>query len=370
LGLVIAFIVVSAMSDTQIVGLYQERMRAAAREKRLADDVARLTRAVAFVADGDLSSAATSAAVRSADAEASRVDPLAEAIGETITALRLLVEHIRSGGAHMTDAAKDLLASAQEHAASAAQQSSAVMETSSMLEELAAAAGQIAASAGSVEERATQALDVARVARNAVTTSMEAMEGISARVDAISLQALELGERGKKIDAILEAIDELSDQTNLLALNAAIEAARAGTHGRGFSVVATEVRKLAERASASTAQIKEIVNEIQSETQVTISATQEGAQEVHRGVDLAREVVDALERISAMVEETSRAAQEISLATRQQRGASEQVATMMNQVAHIAQQYTAGSEQSANSAAQLNKLGDELQAAIAQFRLD
>jgi methyl-accepting chemotaxis protein len=145
------------------------------------------------------------------------------------------------------------------------------------------------------------------------------MATIADRVDSIATRALSLGEMSHEIGRILDVIDDLADQTNLLALNAAIEAARAGEHGRGFAVVASEVRKLAERSQESAGQIQAIVAQIQSETHSTIIASEEGAKQVREGTSLARGVVDALERISGMVDETTTAAKEISIATQQQR---------------------------------------------------
>ena len=215
---------------------------------------------------------------------------------------------------------------------------------------------------------AEETLRHAAQGQEAVTASVASMDQIADRVGSIATRAMALGEKSQEIGRIVDVIDDLSDQTNLLALNAAIEAARAGEHGRGFAVVASEVRKLAERAQESTGRIQAIVSEIQRETTATIIASEEGAKEVNAGAHLARSVVDALERISGMVTETTQAAREISIATQQQRSASDQVVSAMTQVADVSRQYAVGSRQTASSAAQLTSLADELSGSIAHFR--
>ena len=349
--------------------LYDEADKLAVVHADFSDNIDRLSDALTTAAQGDLSGAANRS-TQVVDSSDGSMAVLAHSLAATVVSLETLVSRVRVGGESIGSAASQVLVAAREQAVSASQQSSAVSETTATIEELAATAAQIAETSEQVAVFAAETLGFAEQGRAAVAASVEAMDSIASRVDQIAVRALGLGEKGQEIGRILVVIDELADQTNLLALNAAIEAARAGEHGRGFAVVAAEVRKLAERSSESAGQIQSIVTQIQAETNATILASEQGAREVHAGAELARDVVGALEKISGMVDETTTAAKEISIATQQQRSASDQVVSAMTQVSDVSRQYAVGSKQAAAAATQLNTLAGDLRASITQFKTE
>jgi methyl-accepting chemotaxis protein len=362
------FPVVAWFNSSLSSAVWSMRKAAKAERDQLHRRVEELSSVLERAAAGDLAVDLGGAAQGDADF-AQPINLLSTSFNHTLGNLRQLVGQIRNGGEQIGASAGELLATAEEHAVSATQQSSAVSETTSTIEELAATAAQIADTAEAVARYAAETLRFAEQGREAVSASVGSMDKISYRVEQIASRALSLGEKSHEIGRILDVIDDLADQTNLLALNAAIEAARAGEHGRGFAVVASEVRKLAERSMTATKDIQQIIGEIQAETNSTIIASEEGAKEVKQGTTLARGVVEALERISGMVDETTTAAKEISIATQQQRSASDQVVAAMNQVSDVSRQYAVGSKQAAAAAAQLNVLAAELRASIAQFKV-
>jgi len=259
---------------------------------------------------------------------------------ETLTAaLRRLggvMGRLRSTSSVLGEVTGELRLAAKNAAAVTSEQSSAVAQTSATIEELATTAGAIADNAHAVAQ-------TAEMTGNTMTDMQQKVEAIAAR-------ALSLGERAQKIGEILELIDDIAGQTNLLALNAAIEAARAGEAGKGFAVVASEVRKLAERSVHSTDSIKVIITGVQDETNATIMATEQGAQQ-------ARE-------IGAMMTSTATMLSESILATQQQKSAADQVDAAIAQIRAAADQLAAEQTQWSLTAERLDTHVDDLEATL------
>jgi methyl-accepting chemotaxis protein len=243
---------------------------------------------------------------------------------------------LRSTSSVLGEVTGELRLAARNAAAVTSEQSSAVAQTSATIVELATAAGSIADNAHAVAQTAQ--------------VTGETMADMQGKVEAIAARALSLGERAQKIGEILELIDDIAGQTNLLALNAAIEAARAGEAGKGFAVVASEVRKLAERSVHSTDSIKVIITGVQDETNATIMATEQGAQQ-------ARE-------IGSMMTSTATMLSESILATQQQKSAADQVDAAITQIRQAADQLAAEQTQWAQTAERLDTLVDDLESTL------
>ena len=294
---------------------------------------------------------------------------LAQAANDMSGQLRGLILELQQAGLQITHASTQVLANAEDHAAGSVQQALSIAEVTATLEELTNTAKQIALSATSVEKIADDSAHAAHAGYVSVGEALEAMESIRRRVADISGKTLLLGERSQRISEVLNLIKDIAGEIHLLAVNAAIESAAAGEHGKRFAVVASEVRRLAERTRESAEEIKGLVVEIQSATHSSVLATEQGVKEVENGVSLATGARGSLEQIIQMVDRTTQAIRQITLVTQQQQSASEQIVQTMREVAVVTSQSASSMKQSAASVVELNALADQFKTRIKEFKL-
>ncbi len=277
-----------------------------------------------------------------------------------------LIKSVKEAIQQLSSSASEIMAISAQQAAGANGQASAVQQATTTSEEIAVTARQVAENAILVESQAQQASSAGQVGRNEADNAMTGMGELKTKIESVAQAMLQLGEDSQKIGGIVDIIDEISDQTNLLALNAAIEAAGAGEAGKRFSIVANEVKRLAERTADATGQIKNLVNAIQKATNGTIMLTEEGSKGVDRASELVARVAAALQEISRMVHETTAAAREIKFSTQQQTTASEQMAETIAEVRDVAAQVAVSSKETTQAIAELTALAERLQSLVAE----
>ena len=279
-----------------------------------------------------------------------------------------VLERVRKAALEVNASANNILVAADEMQAGATQQDQEITNTSSAVEELSVSMKQVSNNAEASAEAARRALDAAEQGNRAVRDTLEGMQRIRASVQATAKKIKSLGDRSLEISEIINVINDITEQTNLLALNAAIEAARAGEAGRGFAVVADEVRKLAEHSRSATKDIASLIKAIQAETNEAVVVMEEGTKEVEGGAQLADQAGRALDAISSVVRQSAELVQEISLASKQQVRGTEGVAHAMQIISGFTRQTSQGVRQTVGTVSQLVKLSDQLNEALAQFR--
>jgi twitching motility protein PilJ len=280
-----------------------------------------------------------------------------------------VLERVRKAAIDVSSSANEILLSSEDMASGAVQQDQEITNTSSAVEELTVSMKQVSNNAEASAEAARRALDAAEQGNRSVRDTLEGMQRIRASVQATAKKIKSLGDRSLEISEIINVINDITEQTNLLALNAAIEAARAGEAGRGFAVVADEVRKLAEHSRAATKDIAALIKAIQAETNEAVVVMEEGTKEVEVGARLADQAGKALDAISSVVRQSAELVQEISLASKQQVRGTEGVANAMQIISNITRQTSQGARQTARTVENMVKLSEQLNEALSQFRI-
>ncbi|MHC5057191.1 MAG: methyl-accepting chemotaxis protein [Planctomycetota bacterium] len=250
-----------------------------------------------------------------------------------------------------------------EEMASGIEQASATVDSqvefvdrvSTTMEEMGASVQSVTENAGKAQAQGGSAVEEARKGREAVQAATSGMEAISSTIDGLATVINSLGLRSSQIGEIVDTITGIASQTNLLALNAAIEAARAGEHGRGFAVVADEVRKLAERTAQATEEIESLVKGIQDESQNAVRSTEEGIEKVKQGGELTANVGTVLESVVGSIQDTSEAIQGILASTDEQSKAAKDVAGAVTELSGMSKQIAKGMAEQSKGAQQISQ---------------
>lgn len=320
------------------------------------EDVAAI---VERVSDGDLTLQSVDTSSRS----------LMAAMGRMLESLRQVISNTSHTAADIASASLQLqaasreLSSASEHAAG---QVSAIATAS---EEMAATSNDISRNCASAAETSHKSAETAHSGEQVVKLSIAGMTTLAGQVQQVAQTVGALGARSDQIGAIVGTIEDIADQTNLLALNAAIEAARAGEQGRGFAVVADEVRALAERTTKATREIGEMIKAIQLETQQAVHAMSASVAEVDKGVQAAEDSQRALQEIMARIDEMTGQVGMIATAAGEQTTTTAEISSNLHQVTDTVQKTARGSDETASAAAMLARQAQELNELVRHFRV-
>jgi methyl-accepting chemotaxis protein len=292
-----------------------------------------------------------------------------EALNSMLDNFTQVLERASKAANDVSTSANEILVASEQMASGASQQDQEITNTSSAVEELTVSMKQVSNNAEASAEAARRALEAAEQGNRSVRDTLEGMQRIRASVQATAKKIKSLGDRSLEISEIINVINDITEQTNLLALNAAIEAARAGEAGRGFAVVADEVRKLAEHSRSATKDIAGLIKAIQAETSEAVVVMEEGTKEVEVGARLADQAGKALEAISTVVRQSAELVQEISLASKQQVRGTEGVANAMQIISNITRQTSQGARQTTRTVEHMVKLSEQLNGVLSQFRI-
>lgn len=313
------------------------------------------------LADGDLT-------VR-AEVRENITGAIADSINYTIDSLRDLVTGINRASEQVNTATGQAQTTSDSLLSAAEKQSAQITETTDAVSNMTRSILEVSSNASQASQVAQRSLQAATQGSQAVQNTIAGMNGIREQIQETSKRIKRLGESSQEIGEIVELISDITEQTNILALNAAIQAASAGEAGRGFTVVAEEVQRLAERSSEATKQIGAIVKTIQADTNSAVAAMERSTEGVVEGARLSDAAGKALTEIETVSNSLARLIQSISAATEAQTEVASTVTKNMQQIQEITSQTTEGTKLTAESVGQLTKLAEELRDSVAGFKL-
>ncbi len=291
-----------------------------------------------------------------------------EAIQKNLDNLEKVSREVSSAAERIASSSEEVSAQVEQARNGSDQQRQRVTETATAMEEMNATILEVAQNAGQASEQAQSAMDRARDGQDVVSMAVQAIDEVNTLTDQLKTHMGTLGGQVEDIGRIMTVIEDIADQTNLLALNAAIEAARAGEAGRGFAVVADEVRKLAEKTMGATKEVGQAIVAIQDGSRKNMDSMDEAVKAVEKATELANQSGQALADIVSLVESTSDQVRAIATASEQQSAASEEINRAIDEVNRISEETAQGMSHSAQAVQDLSGLAQKLNELAAQGR--
>ena len=339
----------------------QQRQRAEDERNLTQQAILRLMNEMGDLADGDLTVRAT--------VTEDITGAIADSVNYTIEELSVLVSRINDAASRVTAATESAQQTSTELLAATERQSREIEEAGATAERMAQSMTDSSERALQSAQVARRSLDAARKGADAVENTIRGMNDIRSQIQETAKRIKRLGESSQEIGEIVELISDITEQTNVLALNAAIQAASAGEAGRGFTVVAEEVQRLAERSAEATKQIAAIVKTIQTDTQDAVGAMENATRNVVEGAQLSDAAGQALAEIGDVSMETARLIERISQDTQSQAAVADRVAATMKDILAVTEQTSLGTRQTAVSIGQLAELAVELKGSVSGFKV-
>jgi methyl-accepting chemotaxis protein len=296
-------------------------------------------------------------------------DVLGNAFARMIANLRSITANINETVNMLSSSASEILAATTQVASGTSETATAISETTTTVEEVRQAAQLSSRKAQNLSENAEKAVQVSRAGQKAVEETAAGMRHIRNQMESIANTIVRLSEQGLSIGSIIATVADLADQSNLLAVNAAIEAAGAGEQGKRFAVVAQEIRSLAEQSKQATAQVRDILNDLQKATSAAVMATEQGNKAVEAGVKQSAQAGDAILALSKSTEDTMQAAIQIVASSRQQEVGMDQIGSAMENINQAGSETVASMSQIELAAKNLHELGQKLKEILEQYKV-
>ncbi|HRP24527.1 MAG TPA: cache domain-containing protein [Thauera sp.] len=295
-------------------------------------------------------------------------DSLLGALASMLRQISMMVRDIGHSADRVTDSSREIASVSRSVSEASLSQTDATASIAAAIEQMTVSVEQISDSARSAEANSSRSAELAQDGAGKAERAAGEMQSIAATVGDAAQKINDLVSRADEVGTIAHVIKEIAGQTNLLALNAAIEAARAGEQGRGFAVVADEVRGLAERTASATVQIEQVIAGIQSETRATVAAMSTVSNRVDSGVGLVIEATDSLREIRSGTEEALGRIREVAYATSEQSAAATEIARRVEQITRMAEDTSGAMRAVVASVEQLEGLAGTLNASVGRFR--